>query len=1154
MSVIPAVSRMDTQEYLRRLSTAFVGIQVDGIDGISRVYLRILSCLLRATKTFYFAMWCCDFTMELYEGRSFHDWIVLRCKDAPDLRIYGMVHDNPENAFPEGWDSTKQVYPHAQVSIRVVPMYNRGTMAYLLHGHPGSNCVVGGTLVTLANGTSTAIEDIQVGDIVLGRSRIDNNEGFAARPVTAVHDNGKRECIELLFDDGRVLRCTADHRILTSNSTWVSAGDLAVGKDAVMAGVEFPAVARQGREVSTSAGSWSVDTGCSGIGRLRVSSMKSSNCALAFARILGYLLTDGGMYSTTDHGSVQARLFIGHKLDVASVEADIRLLVGKNPTVKRGHSTWTVALPAALQHVTRNVGVTVGKRVNVVTHLPTFILHAQCPVAVVREFLGGLFGGDGSAPSLKHDAGVPHGFSAVRFYATKKGDVAREQEAVFRCELLPLLARCGIDTRTVTVTIREVGATSITAAGRAELAEQKLANVQLSHTVRENTALDSHRSYVICIALSATQTTCFQSAIGFRHCCHKQLRLTAAAAYYRASEYVQRQRHWLIARVTTMKQLVGKSRFSVHDALEQAKRELRTTELLHPDVQKWTLAQGRMRELRASARAAIPIGEALEEWNIRLLFSEPRMNPRYISREERATNIRTKKRRASASPENQSRLRKQKTDRINCIDGTSEIGSSMPGDGTQGVLDASTTTEDKVRHAVPADCLVLPFFRIRLIGRRAIGLRQVYDLSVPNGGDDWDSFNAAGLCVHNCIHQKWVLSDRKHLLLSGCDIRPIYRCDFPRGERNSAGWYWRDITLHLRPDKNSQMTELPPSWTDFLIANVHSGGQLSRTEGLIPLPFINQFSLPMSEASVIVFLIETAERFIYIENQYFHSSKATDNRIMEALVNRLRRALTERQDDFHVIVVSNWAMKDEKSIINTWGIQSSLCSSISTLHSMSKCSMEDLDRHVWIGYAEEQVATGDSAAITMVSPASSFVLAASSSAASPSPSVDATAAVTSASCVPSTPGAATSTAAAFSAVPAAQAARLPFPIPIYIHSKLFSVDESSLVCGSANLCDRSLSRDNSDNELSMVLFRQPHLVRPIFQQVIRTLAGPPPSRTDDSLSTEAERWEVADLFRSLAVARMTGQPFRCFHPIERQLPRGFSVWGSVFEIANYGYL
>jgi hypothetical protein len=542
----PAVSRMDTQEYLRRLSTAFAGIRVDGIDGISRVYLRILSCLLRATKTFYFAMWCCDFMMELYDGRSFHDWIVLRCQEAPDLRIHGMLHDNPENVFPDGWDKARQVYPHARVSIRIVPMYNRGTMAYLLHRHPGSNC----------------------------------------------------------------------------------------------------------------------------------------------------------------------------------------------------------------------------------------------------------------------------------------------------------------------------------------------------------------------------------------------------------------------------------------------------------------------------------------------------------------------------------------------------------------------------------------------------------------------------------MHQKWVLSDRRHLLWSGCDIRPIYRCDFPRGERNRAGWYWRDYTLHLRPDKASRMTELPPSWTDFLIANVHAGGQLSRTEGLIPLPFINQFSLPMSEASILVFSIETAERFVYIENQYFHSSKATDNRLMEALVNRLRRALAERQDDFHVVIVSNWEMKDEKSVINAWGIQSSLCSSISTLHSMSKCSMEDLDRHVWIGYAEEQVGAGDYAAVTMVSPASSFVLgAASTSSTSPTPSVDSANSTTpgAASCVPATPGG----GATASTGVAAQASRSPLPIPIYVHTKLFCADESTLVSGSANGCDRSLSRDNSDNELSLVLFRQPQLVRPLFQQVIRSLAGAPPSAVaQDGVSSPAaeERWEMADLFRSLAVARLTGQPFRCFHPIERQLPRGFSVWGSVFEIANYGYL
>ena len=48
------------------------------------------------------------------------------------------------------------------------------------------------------------------------------------------------------------------------------------------------------------------------------------------------------------------------------------------------------------------------KRVEQPATLPSFVLRTECPVAVVREFLGGLFGSDGWAPQL-----VRHGTKSV---------------------------------------------------------------------------------------------------------------------------------------------------------------------------------------------------------------------------------------------------------------------------------------------------------------------------------------------------------------------------------------------------------------------------------------------------------------------------------------------------------------------------------------------------------------------------------------------------------------------------------------------------------------------------------------------------------------------------------------------------------------------
>lgn len=46
---------------------------------------------------------------------------------------------------------------------------------------------------------------------------------------------------------------------------------------------------------------------------------------------------------------------------------------------------------------------------------------------------------------------------------------------------------------------------------------------------------------------------------------------------------------------------------------------------------------------------------------------------------------------------------------------------------------------------------VLPLFRVKLVSRRSVGVREVFDLSVPSDdGDEFDSFTANGILVHNC--------------------------------------------------------------------------------------------------------------------------------------------------------------------------------------------------------------------------------------------------------------------------------------------------------------------------------------------------------------------------------------------------------------------
>src|SRR5205807_4353549 len=77
--------------------------------------------------------------------------------------------------------------------------------------------------------------------------------------------------------------------------------------------------------------------------------------------------------------------------------------------------------------------------------LPAFVLGGECPVAIVREFLGGTFGADGTAPVLKrYGPGEEDGALDQPGYShAVKPEHVTAQKAVIR-EILRLLARCSV--------------------------------------------------------------------------------------------------------------------------------------------------------------------------------------------------------------------------------------------------------------------------------------------------------------------------------------------------------------------------------------------------------------------------------------------------------------------------------------------------------------------------------------------------------------------------------------------------------------------------------------------------------------------------------------------------------------------------------------
>ena len=117
------------------------------------------------------------------------------------------------------------------------------------------HCVVGSTPVDLADGTSRCIEELykelqqnpSTGPFELmtydehastGSLKQSVNAGGFTITRTAgasVVTAGRKQCFEVLFDDGRTLSLTGDHRVQTARGL-VNASDLIIGSDRIIAG------------------------------------------------------------------------------------------------------------------------------------------------------------------------------------------------------------------------------------------------------------------------------------------------------------------------------------------------------------------------------------------------------------------------------------------------------------------------------------------------------------------------------------------------------------------------------------------------------------------------------------------------------------------------------------------------------------------------------------------------------------------------------------------------------------------------------------------------------------------------------------------------------------------------------------------------------
>ena len=422
---------------------------------------------------------------------------------------------------------------------------------------PGAMCLLGDSLISYSFGFTRKMKDLVKTD-----SLWSYNNGQVVSNGKGLIYKGKRELVRITLIDGRILKCTPEHKIMTK-SGWIEAGKLLPkhnwnGKvfntnseySKVIVGLELPEDIIGEDEKNWKLLNYTMDT------------FENREKTLAFCRVLGFILSDGSISQylggkTKDKELSSCKVSIGTLIDSKLFVSDIKILTGQEPTISdilrsdiKGN-VFAIHVPKILvDEILLIEGVLVGKRTHQPFTLPDFIFEPDCPLSVAREFLGGLFGGDGTSPSLS----VSHpSFSPVEF-GISTIEKYKDDMFVIMNKLITLFDRFDM---------------------KFWLREPRLARERkdlLPKDIKENPRWEYYITTNSCFSLL------FAQKIGFRYCSDKNNKLTVAASYQRYSDNVRKQHINIVLKTSEMYDLHDKH-YKIKYILEKARKEIYENEI-----------------------------------------------------------------------------------------------------------------------------------------------------------------------------------------------------------------------------------------------------------------------------------------------------------------------------------------------------------------------------------------------------------------------------------------------------------------------------------------------------------------------------------------------------------------------------------------------
>ena len=647
-----------------------------------------------------------------------------------ELLYNGMTGEQIESDIfigPAFYQRLKHMVNDKQHSRSIGPMVNltrqpaegRSRDGGLRFGEMERDCQDEDTPITLSNGLSVKIKSLDENNgcvNIMGWSEEKN--GMVPSRQVAFMDKGTRECVQLTYEDGRKITCTEDHPVLTSDNTWVKIKDIELNSTKIKTSITCPLVDIN-EEIKECAG-WTLQYGTR---ILETNTREEFMKTLAFARIIGYLITDGHMNSKIKI----ANLFLGHMLDVESIMKDIELFCESKQTNFNSNNLYIVRIPAELKNdIIQLPGLISGKKVNQPGTLPDFILDEKCPRPIVREFLAGMFGGDGHTCVLGMHRGKRDILSSVSFSQTKTYEHRASLQKMFE-DIQKLLAKCGIHN------------TTIQAPKETSFSKKKFEE--------KDKADKSGRSFQLTLHLPIEQLIPFSEKVGFRYCCHKSQRLEAGVSYRRLREEVTRQHNWMVNRVneiTKFKEIKEKTPEKIvptKKAIIQAVEELKKTEgLLH--------------------EYAIPSTHDITDHLIKGTEFGKFTAKGFPNAEEFLEKI--------------GALDWFKSESAKCLPSVEDVDIDDDADAPEGGdVDSDLDLEhDEGNYGVTRDCGSIPTMNLTVISRIPVGPKQVYDISV----EDTHSFLANGIVAHNCMVSHGAARFTRGRLYDASDKYQVHVC------------------------------------------------------------------------------------------------------------------------------------------------------------------------------------------------------------------------------------------------------------------------------------------------------------------------------------------------------------------------------------------